>query len=350
MTSTAATSAIQVRDLLWTTLRFAAMGCPVELQLQGDPALGSWARDEIERLEQCWSRFRADSELSRLNRSTATVTEVSPTLLLALQCAQQAWTLTQGAFDPTILATLCHLGYDRSFPQVAKDGPPLAGDAPQVPGMHHVAVVPATRQVHRPAGVAIDLGGIGKGLAADLVVEHLVERGARSVCLSMGGDIRVGGLPPTEQGWRIPVENPAHDGEVAFTHPLTAGAIVTSTTQFRSWKRGGRRLHHIIDPVTGSSAESNVAGAVVAADKAWLAEVLAKTAIVTGVEMGASLCERLGTKAWFFAADGREVDNPGLERIEQLTGSSGPVLSPVAPDWSPGTDADNFCALGTEEP
>ena len=73
----------QVQDLLWTTLTFTAMGCPVELQLQGDPALGGWARDEIERLEQSWSRFRDDSELCRLNRSNERAVEVSPTLMSA---------------------------------------------------------------------------------------------------------------------------------------------------------------------------------------------------------------------------------------------------------------------------
>ena len=182
-----------------------------------------------------------------------------------------------------------------------------------VPGMHLVTLDVANGRVHLPAGVGIDLGGIGKGLAVDQVVERLLQDGARSVCLSMGGDLRVGGIPPTEAGWRIPAENPARDGVLAFERCLHEGAIVTSTTQFRRWQRGATRLHHIVDPTTGGSAASGVEGAVVAAGKAWLAEVLAKTAIVTGVRRGAALCERFGAEAWFFDADGAPLlpDTPG---------------------------------------
>ena len=151
--------------------------------------------------------------------------------------------------------------------------------------------------IELPAGVALDLGGVGKGLAADLVATGLVERGAVGACVGMGGDIRVAGRGPDEGGWPIEIEDPCDESRVLCTRRLTANAIVTTTTRFRRWSRGGVPLHHIIDPATGTSANGGVTAVVAEGDDAFWTEGVAKAALVAGVASGLELLERLGVAA-----------------------------------------------------
>ena len=289
----------------WHDVAIRAMGSPGRLIVGDAPlALVRWALDELERLEQCWSRFRSDSELCRLNCSSENRVEVSATMLCALIRARELHVLTAGAFDPTVLDALETLGYDRTFAELEADrwAVPVITRTP--PGFDAVHVDAAHATVARPPGVRLDLGGIGKGLAADLVVDGLIDRGARAACISMGGDIRVGGEPPAPTGWSIPVEDPFDEGRVLFDWPLTTGAIVTSTTRFRRWQRGGTVHHHLIDPRTGRSARSGIAAVVVTAAEAWLAEGYAKAALVAGPTAGAELLADAGLTGWMFSDDG----------------------------------------------
>jgi len=258
-----------------------------------EPELVDWAMRELERLEQSWSRFRPDSDLSLLNGSQNEWVAVPPLLVLALERAAQLWDATQGAFDPTILPALEAVGYDRSFDAMTKDDPaPPARGA--VPGFDHVDLDAAAHRA-RLRGVRLDLGGIGKGLAADLIAEGLVDRGARSALVSLGGDMRVAGDAP-EGGWMIPVERP--DGSTWFTHPLACGALVQSTCSLRAWTRGGHRVHHIIDPRTTAPALTDVDTAVVAGAEAWWAEGFAKAAIILGRVRGLALLAAHDLRGW----------------------------------------------------
>ncbi len=289
----------------WHDVAIRAMGSPGRLIVGDAPlALVRWALDELERLEQCWSRFRSDSELCRLNRSSESRVEVSATMLSALVRARSLHAITAGAFDPTVLDALEALGYDRTFSEVqaARWAGPLITRQP--PGFDAIHIDATHATVERPPGVRLDLGGIGKGLAADLVIEGLIDRGARAACISMGGDIRVGGEPPLPTGWSIPIEDPFAEGRVLFHWPLAGGAIVTSTTRFRRWRRGGTFHHHLIDPRTGQSADTGVAAVVVAAAEAWLAEGCAKAALVAGLAAGGELLADAGLTGWMFTDDG----------------------------------------------
>jgi len=289
----------------WIERRFRAMGSNAHLLVgDADEKVVDWASRELERLEQCWSRFRPDSELSRLNAAAGTWVEVSPTLAGALGCAAELWEATEGAFDPTVLGALERSGYDRSFESVAPSGPDVAPPSP-VPGFG--AVDRDESAVRLPVGTGLDLGGLGKGLAADLVAEGLVDRGARTALVSLGGDVRACGEPPEPAGWSIPVEDPFTDARTLFEHRLTDGALVTSTRLMRTWSRGGRRYHHIFDPATGAPAERGVAAVVVHATRAFWAEGLAKAALVVGPDDGASLIERSGAAGWIFCDGGSTV-------------------------------------------
>ena len=273
----------------------------------GDDHLLAWAEREVVRLERCWSRFLPGSELCRLNRLAGQWVRVSPTMLLALRRASQLVELTGGAFDPTILPALQRCGYDRTFREVPSQGDAPEGAACPSPGFR-LEIDQEAQAVRIEAGTAIDLGGIGKGLAADLVAEGLVDRGARSVLVALGGDIRLCGDRP-DGGWRIPIEDP-RDPSVLWEEVLDGGSIVTSTTLIRRWCRGGRRFHHLIDPRTGLPADRGVAAVVAAAPSGWLAEGLAKAVVVAGVEEGRRILRRTRARAWIFTHGGTVVEVP----------------------------------------
>ncbi len=290
------------------------MGSTAHLQVGDAPEpLVDWAVAEVDRLEQCWSRFRPDSELSRLNASAGEWTAVSSRMLLILERARELWWATGGSFDPTVLEALERLGYDRSFELLRDDaGRRGVGSVTdeRAPGFGAVEIDAAVSGVRVPPGTRLDLGGLGKGLAADIVAEGLVDRGARSALISLGGDLRAAGDVP-DGGWRIPIEDPFEEGSIRFERVLEFGALVTSTCGYRRWTHDGRQVHHLIDPRTGAPSAAGVFAVVAQGPEAWWAEGLAKAVVVTGIETAAALLRETGVDATVFGDDGSVVTVAG---------------------------------------
>ncbi|MDQ1466946.1 MAG: FAD:protein transferase, partial [Actinomycetota bacterium] len=296
------TAPIGARDGYWSQRVARAMGSEAHIVV-GDAPDGviDWAGAELERLEQCWSRFRSDSELALVNASRGSWTDVSASMLLALTCAADLHRATAGAFDPTIIDALEAAGYDRTFERVARDASAPAVVAPTVvPGFAPVEIDEARSRVRLPRGTRLDLGGVGKGLAADLIARGLVDRGARTVLVGMGGDLRARGTPPPAGSWDVPVLDPFDETRVLFRFPLVEGGVVTSTTRIRSWTRGTQSHHHLVDPSTGDSARTGVTAVVAAAPDAWWAEGIAKSIIVVGEMRGLALAQAADVHAWIF--------------------------------------------------
>jgi thiamine biosynthesis lipoprotein len=290
--------------LSWANRSWRSMGSTAEMIVygEGSEAAADWAVHASEQMEQAWSRFRPDSELSRLNASPGRAVEVSPLLWAALERAARGWQETDGFFDPTILPSLRRIGYDRNFADVERDG-----DSPVLPlpavGFGSVVLDATHRTVTLPPGVEIDLGGIGKGLAADLTVIGLRRQGIMSASVSFGGDLRVTGPGPDDEGvWDTMVENPFDDTEL-LRFPLVEEAIVQSTRLFRTWNRGGEQQHHLVDPRTGRAAQTGVAAVVITGPEAWRSEVLAKAALIAGPDRGLALIERVGLDGWMVLDD-----------------------------------------------
>lgn len=271
-----------------------------------------WALEELERLEQCWSRFRPTSELSRLNANAGSWTAVGPQMLLVLTCAADLHRVTQGRFDPTILAALASAGYDRTFVDVPASSDAAATFAP-APGFAEIDIDVDESRVRIPAGVGLDLGGIGKGLAADLLARGLIDRGARTALVGLGGDLRARGEAPPDGAWHIPVEDPLDERATAFLWPLVDDAIVTSSVRVRTWVRAGRRQHHLVDPATGDSARTGVAAVIAAARDAWWAEGIAKSIVVAGADAGCELARASDVRAWIYCDDGTVIDTDAEE-------------------------------------
>jgi thiamine biosynthesis lipoprotein len=151
-------------------------------------------------------------------------------------------------------------------------------------------------------GLAIDLGGIGKGLAADIVADELIAAGANSAYVSLGGDIHAAGEPVDENGWRVPLLHPV-TGDTIDHHALYSGALVMSTVMIRRWTRGDDEHHHIIDPRSGRPASTDLLAVAVASHSAARGEALAKAAIVAGSSEGAALLRAADVKAWLISDD-----------------------------------------------
>jgi FAD:protein FMN transferase len=269
-----------------TALRFRAMGTDVHLVVvDGDPEVLEHARARIEDLELRWSRFLPDTELDRLNHDAGTGT---PTALSAITfdlvvSAIEAWRETDGLFDPTILPALVAAGYDRSFDR----GPgPSAAQPPSAPfTCDDIVVDRDALRVMLPEGCSLDLGGIGKGRAADLVAEELIDSGiAAGGCVNLGGDLHVFGTAPGgAPGWGIGLEEPADKEAVMLVVGIADGALATSSTARRRWRaEDGDERHHLIDPRTRAPAVTNVRSVSVIAGSAMTAEVHAKASLIAG--------------------------------------------------------------------
>jgi thiamine biosynthesis lipoprotein len=254
------------------------------------------------------SRFREDSELSRLNASPEKEVRLSALLARAIAEALRGARLTDGAVDPTVGQSVRLAGYDEDFASVPADGLPLELTVHRIPGWKAIRFDEAARIVRVPRGVELDLGATAKALASDLAaVAALEAAGAGGVLVSLGGDIAVAGEPP-EGGWAVQVSEdsgaPIREGEE--TVAITAGGIATSSTTVRRWTRGGVVLHHIIDPASGLPAAGPWRTATVVAASCVDANIASTAAIVLG-EKAVGWLEETGLPA-------RLVDRSGAVR------------------------------------
>ena len=258
----------------------------------GGPCLVEQARRRIDDLERRWSRFLPDSEVTELTRRAGMPVVVSEETALLVVRAIEAWRLTGGSFDPTVLGDVIRAGYDRPFDAVGPN--PATGCSTLLLGCTDIEV--DGREVRLPAGTGFDPGGIGKGLAADMVVAETMASGAAGVCVNLGGDLRVTGLDPTDAAWTVAVEHPLAATPLAYLG-LRDGAVATSTTLRRRWQVEGQPRHHLIDPFTGLSSDSDLTLATVVAGAAWTAEVLAKAVLLRGSLHPFDLIDGIGAEA-----------------------------------------------------
>jgi thiamine biosynthesis lipoprotein len=282
---------------------FRAMGTEIELLVEADEAGRALAAAEREfhRLEALLSRFREDSELSRLNAAGAL--DAGPDLVRVVELALAARERTDGRFDPTVHDALVAAGYDRSFELVEADadganGRTGAEAAPSRP----TGVRVSGHRIELEAGTRIDLGGIGKGYASERAAEILATAGP---CLvNAGGDIAT-----RDGAWPVGIETA---GEPLTLQLSGSSALATSGRDRRRWRRDGRELHHLIDPATGRPSETDLVRITVVATDAIEAEVTAKALFLVGSERAGAEAEQAGIPAVLVTGDGRTLLAGGL--------------------------------------
>lgn len=294
------------------------MGTDVHVVVHGPAGLADLAVELVEDLERRWSRFVPDSEVTRLNHGAGRWTEVSGETVTLVARALDGHRATAGRFDPTVLGDVVRAGYDRTFAEVVDRAD--APESPLVLGAGDIAVDRAAGLVRLPAGVGFDPGGIGKGLAADLVTDRLVAEGVAGVLVNIGGDLRAQGVGPDGEDWTVDLD-PAATGRPLARVALADGAVATSTVLRRRWRIDGRPRHHLIDPATGAPADRGLVAVSVLARCGWQAEVAAKAVLVAGRGDGLDLLAGLGLDALLVDEVGGLHPTPGLARFTVPAGS-----------------------------
>jgi thiamine biosynthesis lipoprotein len=259
-----------------------------------------------DRCEQLWSRFRPDSDISRLNWAEGQTLSVDPLTVRLLRAMQDGVELTAGDFDPTLLPALLASGYTASVVDPARIT--TLPDSARAPGNIRGIVVeesgdrithqpgaqpgaqPGLVTVRLPLGTTLDSGGVAKGLTADLICEFALAAGAWGVMAEIGGDIVVAGNAPDGVAWRLGIEDPFDTSRHSAVVRLAKGAIVTSSQRKRRFPAvagksvgvgvgaggNGEQTHHLIDPRSQGSARTEVQTVTVIASTGARAEVLTK--------------------------------------------------------------------------
>jgi thiamine biosynthesis lipoprotein len=261
------------------------------------------------------SRFLPGSELSRLNRDRRAKVPASPLLLRLVSAAREAGELTDGVVDATLLREIEAAGYRYSMRGRPDPDRPVEQKAPapaaprSARAWAKLSVDQRTWTIERPPGVEVDSGGIAKGLLADEVGATLAEFPAYAV--DCCGDIHIGGTAGRRRP--VQVEDP-FGGEPIRSLQVSAGGVATSGITRRSWKgAGGTPAHHLLDPATGKPAFTGVVQATALAPSAFLADVHAKWALLSGPEPGPS---RLPYGGVLVLADGSVEDVAARASIE----------------------------------
>lgn len=282
-------------------------GAPVDGETLADRAVA-----RVAELERRWSRFDPASDVSLVNTASPRPVAVAPETVELARRAVEAARETGGRFDATQLPALLAAGYDRTFALIAaaETATPLPWD--RAPGVNDdagadgadaprrgrpVALAPApggtltidpeAGTVAVAAGHGLDPGGIGKGLAADLVSAELMAAGAEGALVNLGGDLRVRGRGPDEGDWPLSVADP-FDPEVDLLRLAVGdGALATSSRLLRRWHdRHGRPVHHLLDPFTGVPTGTDVVAVTVLAAEGWWAEALTKALFTLDASQG----------------------------------------------------------------
>lgn len=271
----------------------------------------AYAERRLRELEQRWSRFIPTSDISRLNMSRGQPTKVHADTVTLVQYLVTAHEQSYGAFDPTLLPALVSLGYASSLrdssmttvlPELASKAEPLS----------NTMVNEDTFVVQLPVGITLDPGGLGKGLAADIVATELIAEGASGACVSVGGDLRCTQSDFAQQTWTIKIESPFDPTRIIAELAIANGGVATSSTKAKRWHTQRREFHHLLSPTTHlplpEDGESPVQATVIGAEAVW-AEVFATTVLVAGVVEGLALAQKLHLGALVVLNNGEIIVN-----------------------------------------
>ncbi len=301
-------------------LEFRAMGTSMLVSLEcteSDKHILQQVPSWFEYWETIFSRFRPESELSRLNRASGSLVQVSTVFWDVLQTALTMEKESGGLVTVGLLDALNAAGYDRSFELL--DGSPSDYQINnQLDGsvLDQIIVNDIDRTVLLPPGMKLDFGGIGKGWAAQQTAATLGKLGP--VLVDAGGDIAVQGILSDGSLWPIGVEDPFHPEEEISQVVLTDMGVATSGKNRRHWMRAGVFQHHIIDPRTYMPTINDVLSATVIGPNVIQAEMAAKVLNILGSENGMAWLEKKpGLEALLITDDGGICRSQGFKNYER---------------------------------
>ncbi len=293
----------------WVRVSGTAMTTAIEMEYWAeDPEDGGKAGDAVlalfDRIDRQMSRYREDSEVSRVNREAADgPVPVSPNLFRVFQKAREVSRLSDGAFD----ISFGSVGYLYDFRKGQKPSDEEIESHLARVNYRDVILDPDTQTIEfRKPGIRIDLGGIAKGYAVDAGIELLKAQGIRHARLSAGGDMRLLG-DKRGKPWIVGIRDPRSDDRNALVMPLSDVAVSTPGDYERFFlDEGGERVHHILSPATGKPAQG-VQSVTILGNEALTTDGLSTAVFVLGAEKGLALINRLGGIDAVIIDDKRQV-------------------------------------------
>lgn len=300
-------------------LTFKAMGSEMLAALSSRDERGTQVIRQVPRWFAAWeqvlSRFRPDSELSKLNRRAGRPLRVSRTLWRVIKAAQKSAQESDGLVVPTTLAALESAGYDQDFKALVAHGmATLAAVPTAVASTSAIVTDERRRSVRLMAGARLDLGGVAKGWAADAALRRLSVHAP--ALIDAGGDIAAGDPPADLPGWPVGIADPFHRSQQLTLLRVANRGVATSGRDYRRWQSGGVWQHHIIDPRTGKPAETDVLSATVIAPSTREAEAAAKTVLILGSVQGIEWLEARPSLAGLVVREAGDV--VPSSRLEQF--------------------------------
>jgi FAD:protein FMN transferase len=268
---------------------FRAMGCRISVMLDSDDSGANSALDEVPNWFETWegslSRFRMDSELSRVNQNPDVWQEVSQTFWQVLQTSIEMEQYSSNLITPAILPALERAGYGMSFASEAMISyPPVIDEDPILFDLSSLETRPDTHEIRMPYGMRLDFGGTAKGWAAQQTMQRLSAYGP--VMVNAGGDISISAPHTDGSPWQIGIIDPLQPEMDLVRLSVPCGGVATSGKDYRKWIQDGVLQHHIIDPRTGKPASTDILTASVYASNVLEAEAAAKVLFILGSEDG----------------------------------------------------------------
>jgi len=305
----------------WVTVSGTAMTTAIEMEYWVEDSAKATAPGEavlalFDRIDRQLSRYRADSEVSRVNRQAADgPVAVSAGLFRILQKAREVSELSNGAFD----ISFGSVGYLYDYRKRQKPSDDEIARRLASIDYRDVVLSPDQKTVEfRKSGTRIDLGGIAKGYAVDAGIELLKEWGVRHARLSAGGDMRLLG-DKRGKPWIVGIQDPRSESRNVLVMPLADVAISTSGDYQRFFfDEAGERVHHILSPATGKPAKG-IQSVTILGNDALTTDGLSTAVFVLGAGRGLTLINRLSG-----------IDAVIVDELRQVHYSSG--LMPPAGD------------------
>ncbi len=281
-----------MNDHLYEQSTSFGMGTVITHKVFGEQAGAALKAGEAEtvRLDRMLSRFIPQSEISRINSSAGIKAEqVSSETFEVLSGASEFSKCSQGCFDVTI-GPLTALWYE------SRETLNLPSASNMKKALHMVDYKDLTLDDRNRAvklkhvGQSIDLGGIGKGFAADKIIATFKKHGVLSAYTNFGGNVATIGTRPDGSLWQVGIQHPRLEGEIIGVVSVENQSVVTSGDYQRYFiGRDGRRYHHILNPVTGYPSESGLISVTLIADNSMMADALSTILFITGLERGIEL-------------------------------------------------------------
>lgn len=273
------------------------MASPCEVRLDEEDeavalAAGRAAEAEALRIEAQFSRYRSDSVVGRINAAAGDAVEVDEETVQLLNFADQCFSLSGGRFDITsgVLRRVWRFDGSDRLPSKAD----IQALMPLI-GWDKASWTPPVLRL--PAGMEIDLGGIGKEYAVDCAMRLVQEVTPAPALVNFGGDLRASGARADGAAWTVAIESVDEEGRTAGVLELSGGALATSGDARRFLLKDGVRYSHILNPRTGRPVIGAPRSVTVAAPTCIEAGMIATLAMLQGRRAEAFL-KREGVRAW----------------------------------------------------